>query len=80
VQAYQLENDMKEETRIALLEQSISHINETLNRLDSKLDRIEKKMDDGFEKINSRIWFNFYWTIAGLSGVLGILAHALRWI
>jgi hypothetical protein len=29
------------ETRIALLEQSISHINETLNRIDKRLDTME---------------------------------------
>ncbi len=36
------------DTRVALLEQSIDHINETLNRIDSRLGTLDQKMDNNF--------------------------------
>jgi uncharacterized coiled-coil protein SlyX len=76
-------NNNKLETRVALVEQSISHISETLIR-------IEKKMDAGFEKlekevklIDSRLWTNFYWilgTMFTLSTLMcGIMAKGFHW-
>lgn len=66
-----------QETRIALLEQSIAHINETLERLDKKIDsasnNIERhlidmdqrlnKMDQRLDKFNDRVWSNFMWSL-----------------
>lgn len=80
MKAHKFGGDMKDDTRIALLEQSISHINETMTRLEVKLDRLDSKIEDGFKQVSARIWANFYWGVAGFSGVLGLIAHALRWI
>lgn len=80
MKAHRLGGDMKDDTRIALLEQSISHINETMTRLEIKMDRLDSKLEDGFKGVNGRIWANFYWGVAGFSSVLGLIAHALRWI
>jgi hypothetical protein len=106
MKAHKLSGDiMREDTRLALLEQALASINITMGRLEGKMDRLENKMDDGFstlnnrinkmedridrfdskmdsgfQQINSRIWSNFYWGVGGFSGVLGLLAHALRWI
>lgn len=44
-------NDDTQETRIALLEQSICHINETLIRFEKRFDKIDEK----FEKIENEI-------------------------
>ena len=53
---------MKEETRVALLEQSIGHINETLLRIekgfdavDFRFDRIEKRIDALSDDMKQRI-------------------------
>jgi hypothetical protein len=75
------------ETRMALLELNNSHtieilkdIKQGLNRVETKIDNLDKKMDEKFDKINSRIWTNFYWGAGGFASVLGVLAHAMKWI
>ena len=45
------------ETRVALVEQSIGHINETLVRLENKIDRIELKIGSMDEKMDGRIMY-----------------------
>jgi hypothetical protein len=61
-----------EYTRIALLEQSIEHINESLIKLDRNLefkfsliekrfDSIEKEMKSGFSECRQLSWGHFRW-------------------
>jgi hypothetical protein len=68
-----------DQTRIALLEQSIGTINQTLIRIENRLDGIDKEMKS-----------NFLWTLgmmiglsgAGLSMIIGlgaITAHGFHW-
>jgi len=78
--AYRLEDGEPMETRIALLEQTCSTICQTLIRLENKIDKLDHKMDAGFSQLNGRIWANFYWGISGFAGVLGLLAHVMKWI
>ncbi len=61
------------DTRVALLEMSISNINETLKRFEIKLD----KMDD---KIDSRFFWLLSLQIASFVGLLGVIAHVAHWI
>jgi predicted component of viral defense system (DUF524 family) len=74
--------DMKDthETRIALLEQTCSNINETLKNIRMDIKELDVKIENKLDKISNRIWFNFYWGVAGIASVLGVLAHALKWI
>jgi len=67
-------------TRVALLEQSISHVNETLIRIDKRFDHLETRMETRFDRMESRIWSLFLWMIGGFVGVLGLLAHSMHWI
>lgn len=60
------------DTRVALLEMSILHINETLMRMDKKLD----KLDD---KIDSRFFWLLSLGIGAFTGLLGIMAHGFHW-
>ena len=48
-------NDSYYDTSLALLEQSIGHINETLIRFEKRFDRIDERMDSMENKLNSRI-------------------------
>src|SRR5580698_8262567 len=50
-----LETKMSDDTRIALLEQSISHINETMTRIDRRFDSLESNMNMRFDKVDARI-------------------------
>lgn len=57
MEACQAGVNMKESTRIALLEQSMGHIGETLYRLDKRFDEIERrfdKVDKRFDKVEER--------------------------
>lgn len=94
MQAFDIKGEpMKDnrETRLTRVEVITENINATLTRLESKIDNIDKKFDTKFDimehkidskldKINTRIWFNFYWGVAGIASVLSVLAHALKWI
>jgi predicted nucleic acid-binding Zn-ribbon protein len=55
MKAHQLGGNMSEDTRIALLEQSIKHINQTLIRLESKIDNGFDKIDLRFHEIAKRV-------------------------
>ena len=81
------EDHYNEDKRIALLEQSIGGINQTLIRIEKDMKESFAKVDDGFAKVNNsieqtnnRLWYNFYWSVAGFSGILMLFAHAQHWI
>ena len=69
-----------DDTRLALLEQSIGFLNSTLVRFEHRFDQLDNKI----EKLESRIDSNFKWLlgiiIAGFGGLFGIIAHAQHWI
>jgi hypothetical protein len=73
-------NKIKDDTRIALLEQLTERMNITMGNIELRLEKLDSKIDDGFKQMNSRIWDNFCWGVAGIASVLGLIAHALRWI
>lgn len=78
------------EVRVALLEQSIGHINETLVRFEKRFDAIEArfdkvdakfdKVDAKFDKLDAKIDKHFYWTISALCSMFAIMAHGFHWI
>lgn len=89
MQAAHIEVPMKnnQETRIALLEQSILYSTKGVERIEQHLYKMEQhidKMNDKIDRINQRLWTNFYWTLATmftLSSVgAGILAKGFGWL
>jgi septation ring formation regulator EzrA len=64
---------MTEETRLALLEQSIDHINQSLERIDKRFDSIDKRfekvdqkfllIDQKFERLQETLHSQFRWTM-----------------
>ena len=46
---------MTDETRLALLEQSHTHLNETLNRIESKLEKLDSRFDSISEKADGHL-------------------------
>jgi len=62
-----------EDTRLALLEQSISHIDATLLRFEHRFDQLDSRMDSNFKWLLGIM-------IAGFGSLLGIIAHAQHWI
>ncbi len=87
---------MNEETRIALLEQTIIHIDNSLSesRSDIKIfrEKVEEKLDkieQRFNRIEEKMYDNFLWTmcvvITLFSGLYatalgGMIARMCRWI
>jgi chromosome segregation ATPase len=82
-----LEAHMKDDTRLALLEQSISHINETMMRIEKRFDSIDKKFDDAnkrFDRLENRIedvrknsWSQFCWVMGFMLAVATAFAGVL---
>ncbi len=82
------------DTRVALLEMSISHINDTLVRIekrfykiDERLDKIDdrfNRLDEKIDKLDSKLDSRFLWllsfTIGGFASVLGVVARVAHWI
>ena len=67
-------------TRIAVLENTISHINETLIRIENTIIGNHQELRQEVKKLDNRIWSNFYWAIGGFAAILGMLAKLLRWV
>lgn len=63
------------ETRVALLEMSISNINDTLNRLEKRFD----KVDDEFVDLRKDMKFDFRFLIGAISALAAIMAHGFHW-
>lgn len=83
MQIERTEVKMKEHTRVALLEQSIGHINQTLIRIESRLDKMDEKIDNNFSHLNTKIDSNLKWMLsvyfAGFGALFGMLAHIQHW-
>jgi tetrahydromethanopterin S-methyltransferase subunit G len=69
-----------EDTRLALLEQSIMNINQTLNRMETRFDRLENKMDTGFKDVNSRLWTSFLWMLGLYASTIGIVLSGVYYM
>lgn len=73
------EGKMKDNTRVALVEQSIGHISQTLIRIETRLD----KMDSRFDKLDVKVDSNLKWILgvyfAGFGALFGMLAHIQHW-
>ena len=65
-----------EETRLALLEQSVGHIYELLNRIENKIDKFDEKLD----KLNTNFYSLLTLYIGGYAAILGIMAKGFHWI
>jgi len=63
------------DTRVALLEASISNINDTLNRFEKKFDR----MDDKLEGIKKEMRMDFRFIITAICGLAAVMAHGFHW-
>ncbi len=78
-----IENNTSQETRVALLEQSIGHINQTLIRIEKRFDSIENKIDYNFNMLNNKIDSNFKWLLTiylgGYASLFAMLAHPAHW-
>ena len=64
------------ESRITRLEVTIENINQTLASINRNLEHIDAKI----EKLNDRLWTNFFWMIGGFASILAVIAHAFHWI
>jgi hypothetical protein len=73
MKAYKHEVTMTEETRLALLEQSIEHISETLHRLDKRFDKLESKIDE----VQLKAYVQFRWLIGALLTLIGTIVTTL---
>ncbi len=67
------------DTRVALLEMSISHINETLMRIDHRFDKIDQKLDKLDSKIDSRFFWLLSMGIVSFTGLFAVMAHGFKW-
>jgi chromosome segregation ATPase len=63
------------ETRAALLEMSISHVNETLERIDKRLDRIDDKLDE----LKKDMKFDFRFLVGAICALAAVMAHGFHW-
>ena len=77
------------ESRLTKLEITQENVNETLKRLERKIESLETNTHQSFNNLtqmiiqsssslNNRIWFNFYWMLAGFAGIFAVLAKILK--
>lgn len=82
-----------DDTRLALLEQSINNINDTLIRFEKRFDKLDnefkvinnefKGINNEFKSIRAEMRSDFRWLLTIISGstigLFGILAHGFKW-
>ena len=74
------ESHMHNSERIAVLETTILNINSTLLDLRQDIKRGFDKVDDRFDKIENRLWSNFFWLMSMIIGLAGLIAHTQHWV
>ena len=77
----------KDKTKLLLAQQAIEHLGDGISRIEKQLECMNKnfdRLDKRLDKLENNIDGNFKWLlgilISGLSGILGILAHGLKWL
>jgi hypothetical protein len=80
MKAFKYEVPMNDDTRLALLEQSIGHINESLVRIEKRFDSVDKRFDSletKIEDVRKNSWSQFRWIMglifAVVSGFIGMI-------
>lgn len=67
------------DTRVALLEVAISHINETLVRLENKIDKQFDEVKLDIKEVTKDVKFDFIFVIGAICGLAAIMAHGFHW-
>lgn len=82
IELYNEQVDAK--VKIALLEQSIGHINQTLIRIEKTMENGFASLEEKIQRVDSNIDSRFLWLlsfgIAGFTGLGGVMAHGFHWI
>jgi uncharacterized protein Yka (UPF0111/DUF47 family) len=79
-----------EETRFALMEQSINHmnqnfdssinhINQTLERFERRFDNIDNEIKETKKELKGEIRSNFFWTLGVIASILAVVARGFHW-
>jgi hypothetical protein len=70
-----------------MVENAIINIDKRFDYLHKRFDLIECKIDSTHsavnllsDKINSRMWTNFYWVMGAIGGLFLMMAHGFKWI
>jgi uncharacterized coiled-coil protein SlyX len=65
------------------LEQNMDRLEQKIDLLaakfDKKYDYLGNRIDCVFDKLNHKIDHLLYFTIAGFTGILGVMAHVFHW-
>jgi hypothetical protein len=71
-------NNDSNQTRIALLEQSIGHIDQTLMRIESTIEKMDKSLNARIDKVENRLWQILFLISSSIVGI--IIAKIFHWI
>lgn len=67
------------DTRVALLEQSIGHINETLIRIEQEIKDFRHDIKDDMRDLKKWSWTHFVFLFGAITGLGIVVAHGFRW-
>ena len=77
--------------RFDSIDRRFDKIDQRFDKIDLRFDKVEEnfkhdisrldnKIDNGFRDVNNRLWFNFFWVVAGFAGTLSLIARLFHWI
>ncbi len=69
----------KLETKVALLEQSTTHIHHGIDRIEKRFDLVDKKIDKLDEKGEANLRWMLLTYFGGFGSLFGMLAHIQHW-
>jgi len=67
------------DTRVALLEQSIGHVNQTLTRIENDLRDFKSEIKKDMKDIRNEAKSNFRWILTVIGALGTIMAHGFHW-
>lgn len=75
------------EVRLQMVENAVINIDKRFDYLHKRLDLIESKLDSAHgavnmlsDRINNRLWVNFYWVMGSIGGLFLLMAHGFKWV
>jgi uncharacterized coiled-coil protein SlyX len=62
------------------MKRGFDRIDTKFEAVDKKFEAMDRKFDTRFDRLENRLWSNFFWLMGMIIGLAGLIAHTQHWI